>query len=312
MRVTAVARRTTSDSVEVPESCGREGAVTEPHESFPLPGVDLQRPSDARVYDYLLGGTANWAVDREFADRALAGFPELRDIARANRQFLQRAVRYLVLRGVRQFIDIGSGVPNSGHTHQVADEVAPGATRVVYVDNEPVAVSHSRILVEDNGDAARHAVVHADLRDPDTVWREVGETGVLDLTRPVALLVVAVLHVHQPGADNHDLAPSAIARYRALIAPGSHLVLSHVTDDGVPETIRRKLARLKQRCDACGSPVVWRSRAEIESLFGKLRLVEPGLTWTPQWRPDHVGPNTRTTRFDTPAGAAVLAAVGVR
>ncbi|HEX4700590.1 MAG TPA: SAM-dependent methyltransferase, partial [Pseudonocardiaceae bacterium] len=158
------------------------------------PGVDLEHPSVARVYDFYLGGTANWAIDREFGKKVLARFPLLRPIAKANRLFLHRAVRHLVRQGVRQFVDIGSGVPTMGNTHQIADELAPDC-RVVYIDNEPVAVAHSQMLLDQNGDPERHAAINADLREPDELWQRVRDTDVLDLTQPVALLLVAVLHV---------------------------------------------------------------------------------------------------------------------
>src|SRR5437762_14282405 len=148
-----------------------------------LPGVDLEHPSVARIYDWYLGGTANWAIDREFGKKVLATFPAGMYCARANRAFLHRAVRHLVARGVRQFVDIGSGVPTMGNVHQVADEVAPDS-RVVYIDHEPVAVAHSQLLLEEYGDPARHAAINADLRNPYRVWQRVIETGVSDHDEP--------------------------------------------------------------------------------------------------------------------------------
>jgi hypothetical protein len=138
--------------------------------------VDVDRPSVARVYDYYLGGTANHPVDREFGEKVLADFPLLKPIALANRLFLHRVVRHLGRRGVSQFVDIGSGVPTMGSTHQVAGEISPDS-RVVYVDYEPTAVAHSRTLLESSGDPRRHAVLHADLREPDELWRQVVESS---------------------------------------------------------------------------------------------------------------------------------------
>ena len=277
-------------------------------EQFPMEGVDLDHPNVARVYDYYLGGKANYAVDRVFAEKALASFPFVRPAARANRLFLHRAVRYLVKQGVRQFIDVGSGVPTMGSTHQVADELDT-TTRVVYVDNEPVAVAHSQMLLEKEGDLDRHSVVQADLRDPDLLWRKVAGTGVIDLSQPVALLLIAVLHVTQPGPDGTDVGPAAVARYRELLTPGSYLVLSHGTADGVPESRAREMAEFGKMYDATATPVIWRPRADIETLFGDLELVEPGATWTPLWHPEENGANAPQIEFDSPNDSVVWAGV---
>ncbi|MDQ0380388.1 SAM-dependent methyltransferase [Amycolatopsis thermophila] len=278
-------------------------------EQFPMDGVDLDHPNVARVYDYYLGGKANYAVDRVFAEKALEKFPFVRDAARANRLFLHRAVRYLVKRGVRQFVDIGAGVPTMGSTHQVADELNSGA-RVVYVDNEPVAVAHSQMLLEKEGDLARHRVLQADLRDPDLLWRKVSETGVIDFGQPVALLLIAVLHVTQPGPDGSDVGPAAVARYRELLGSGSYLVLSHGTADGVSASRAREMAEFGEMYDATATPVIWRPRREIEALFGDLEMVEPGATWTPLWHPEESGENAPEIEFDEPNESVVWAGVG--
>ncbi|WP_291415502.1 SAM-dependent methyltransferase [Actinophytocola sp.] len=283
-----------------------------PESSEPIPpkGVDLTRPSVARVYDYYLGGTANWAIDREFGERVLDRFPLVKNIAVANRLFLNRVVRHLAKLGVRQFLDIGAGVPTAGNTHQVADEVAPD-TRVVYVDNEPVAVAHGELLLDKEGDPTRHAVIHADLRDPDGLWRDAVATGVLDPEEPVALLIIAVLHVFQPGPDGTDISEQSLARYRELLAPGSYLAISHATDEGTPSELTQRLADLKRMYDTSSSnKVIWRPRAEIDSLFGDFELVEPGTVWSPQWHPEQTGPNATPITFDTPSHAVVWAGVG--
>ena len=272
------------------------------------PGVDLDRPSVARVYDYYLGGNANWAIDREFGARVLTEFPLLRPIAVANRLFLHRAVRHLVKLGIRQFIDVGSGVPTMGNTHAVADEVAPDS-RVVYIDNEPVAVAHSRVLLEEHGDLSRHAAINADLRDPELLWAEVAETGVIDFTQPVALLMIAVLHVQQTGPDGKDMGAEVMAKYRDLLPSGSYLGLSHITDDGVPPALDDKLIKLKQMYDARSSPVIWRKQNEFRELFGDFTLLEPGVTWTPLWHPEDTGPNSPTIEFDEPNEATIIVGV---
>ncbi len=282
----------------------------------PPPGVDLERPSVARVYDYYLGGTANWAVDREFGDRVLARFPLLRDIAVANRLFLNRVVRYLAKRGVRQFLDVGAGVPTVGNTHQVADEARQETggvpdVRVVYVDNEPVAVAHADVLLGNEGDPARHAVVEADLRDPDTLWQKALETDLIDPHEPVALLLIAILHVHQPDTDGDDIGPEAVARLRELLPLGSFMAISHITDEGVPDELGDKLVDLKRMYDeSSSSDVIWRPRADIEAMLDNFQLVEPGWTWTPEWHPEETGPNVRKVTFRTPNESVIWAGVG--
>jgi S-adenosyl methyltransferase len=276
---------------------------------FPPQGVDLEHPSVARVYDWYLGGTANWAIDREFGERVLTTFPLLRPIAIANRLFLHRVVRHLVGLGVKQFVDIGSGVPTMGNTHQVADEVAPDS-RVVYIDHEPVAVAHSQVLLEQNGDPTRHAAINADLRNPDRLWQRVIETGVIDLEEPIALLVIAVLHVQQPDAHGADTGPRAMTRYRELLPPGAYLAITHITDEGVPDDVGEKLVELKKMYDTASSPVIWRSHAEIRELFGNFELVPPGMGWTPDWHPEETGPNSPKIEFDRPNEAVIWAGVG--
>jgi hypothetical protein len=284
--------------------------LTEPtQDPFPPQGVDLERPSVARVYDWYLGGTANWAIDREFGERVLTTFPLLRPIAIANRLFLHRVVRHLVGLGVRQFVDIGSGVPTMGNTHQVADEIASDS-RVVYIDHEPVAVAHSQVLLEEHGDPARHAAINADLRNPDQLWQRVIETGVINLEEPIALLAIAVLHVQQLGPDGVDIGPRAMARYRELLTPGSYLAISHLTDEGVPDDVADKLVELKQMYDTASSPVIWRKHADIAALFGDFELVPPGMGWTPDWHPEESGPNSPVIEFERPNDAAIWAGVG--
>jgi hypothetical protein len=286
-------------------------------EPIPPAGVDITRPSVARVYDYFLDGSANWAIDREFGDRVLTRFPLAKQIAVANRLFLNRVVRHLTRIGVRQFLDVGAGVPTRGNTHEVADEVAirdgrKPDTRVVYVDNEPIAVAHAEVLLNDAGDLNRHAVIHADLRDPDGLWRQAVDTGLLNLDEPVALLLIAVLHVHQPGEDGvTDIGAESVARFRELLPPGSYLAISHTTDDGVPPELKDQLAELKRMYDATStSKLKWRTTAEIAALFDGFELLEPGLTWTPEWHPEETGPTATPVMFKTPSHAIIRSGVG--
>jgi hypothetical protein len=249
------------------------------------PVVDIDRPSVARVYDFLLGGSSHWSVDRSFALRILREFPEFRDIACANRMFVNRAVRHLARRGVRQFIDVGSGVLSTGNTHQIADQIAP--CRVVYVDNELIAVAHAELLLDQDGDPDRHVVINADLREPERVWHEAVATGVLNPTEPVAILMFSVLHHLRPEPDGDDEASRAMAAYRELMPTGSYLGISHVTHEGIPEDLVSKLAELKQLCrEWCHTGVYCRSRSAIRSLLGDFEIVSPGMVWTPDWHPE--------------------------
>jgi hypothetical protein len=271
------------------------------------PSVDLERPSVARVYDYLLGGASNWAIDRVFAQRILRKFPLFKDIARANRMFVNRVVRHLARLGVRQFLDVGSGIFSTGNTHQVLDEVATG-TRVIYVDNEPMTVAHAEVLLEEVGDRRRHAILQADLRRPDALWSDALDTGLLDLDEPVAVLMFSVLHVIEPAPDGDDMAARSIARYRDLLPAGSYLGISHVTDEGIPDELRPKLRTLKELCDlSCASKVYCRSRASIDAFLGDFKRIEPGMVWTPAWHPEA---EPDPVRLASPGHAVVWAGVG--
>nr|WP_312872113.1 SAM-dependent methyltransferase [Amycolatopsis dendrobii] len=283
------------------------------HESFPPPGIDLSKPSVARVYDYYLGGTANWEIDRQFAERMLRDYPMVRPIALANRRFLHRVVRHLVRAGIRQIVDLGSGVPTMGHAHEIAEQIAPGEVKVAYVDCEPVAVAHSTSLLREKGDPARQVALHADLRDPRRLWSLLAGSGVIDVDRPIALLLISVLHFGLPPAPGSestaDLGPSVTAEYRDLLVPGSYLALSHVTDEGVPPQCERLLADAKERYAAAGTDLVYRRRAEITALFGDFTLLEPGVTWTPLWHPEEAGPDDRTVPLDAANESLLLAGV---
>ncbi len=278
-------------------------------DSFPPRGVDLDKPSVARVYDYFLGGHTNWAIDREFADSLLADFPLLRSIAKANRQFLFRVVRHLMRRGVRQFIDLGAGVPTMDHTHSVADRYDAGSAKVVYVDNEPVAVAHSQVLLEEKGDPRRHVTINADIRAPQRLWQQVIDTGVIDFSQPVAVLMIAVLHVQQQDEQGNDIGDQIVAQYRELLPRDSYLAISHVTNDGVPPDLAHKLVQLKSMFDAASNPVILRTRQQVADLFGDFDLIEPGLTWTPSWHPEETGSDTPHVSFNHPNESITYAGV---
>ncbi|BCJ61098.1 SAM-dependent methyltransferase [Micromonospora endophytica] len=237
--------------------------------------IDVERPSVARMYDYYLGGSHNFAVDRAAAQTMMAAVPEAPLMAQANRAFLRRAVQYLTDVGIRQFLDIGSGIPTVGNVHEIAQRHTPDA-RVVYVDVDPVAVAHSReILAGTDGTT----VVQEDLRHPERILAHPDVRATLDFSRPVAVLVVAVLHF----VPDHDRPAELLRTLRAALAPGSHLVLSQASDDGRDDAERAEAEQVYRRTD---SPLSVRSRAELTAFFDGFQLVEPGVVWVPQWRPE--------------------------
>jgi SAM-dependent methyltransferase len=236
--------------------------------------VDLTRPSAARVYDYYLGGAHNFAVDRELARSAMRALPELPLITQANRAFLRRTVRFLTGRGIRQFLDIGSGIPTVGNVHEIAQRADPQA-RVVYVDNDAVAVAHSRALL---GDDPNVTIVHADLRECERLLADPEVNRLLDFEAPIGLLMVAVLHF-VPDADDPA---AAIAAYREAVAPGSYLVVSHVTKDGDMDPDDR----VRELYEQGTIPVFPRDRAGVGEFLAGFEVVDPGVVHVPLWRPD--------------------------
>ncbi|MBQ6639891.1 MAG: SAM-dependent methyltransferase [Saccharopolyspora sp.] len=258
-----------------------------------IPGVDVTHANPARMYDYALDGSHNFKIDREVADAVFAVLPTGPAVARANRAFLRRAVEHCTEAGIDQFLDLGSGIPTSGNTHEIAQARNPGA-RVVYVDNEPVAAAHTSHLLERND---RAAMVRADLRDPAAVLEAEPVRRLLDFTRPVAVLMVAVLHYI---GDDEGL-PDLLAAYRLRCAAGSRLVISHTTQDRKPEVagaLRDVLAR-------AGTEVTHRDRGAVRELFTGWRLLEPGVVWTPQWRAVPA-PGERPADSETWCGVAEL------
>jgi hypothetical protein len=254
-------------------------------------GVDVDRPSAARVYDFYLGGFHNFAADREMGRQAVQMWPELPSIMQANRGFLRRAVEFLAGAGIRQFLDLGSGIPTVGNVHEVAQRAAPEA-RVVYVDNDPVAVEHSRLILA--GDR-QTAVVQADLRDPVSVLTDPAVRGLLDLDRPVAVLMVAVLHFVSDEADPGGL----VAQFRDATAAGSYLALSHAS----PGEQAGRAADHRGLYQRTATPMTMRSREQVVRLFDGYELVEPGVVYLPEWRPDPDDPPVeRPERFPGLAG----------
>lgn len=238
--------------------------------------VDPNRPSAARIYDRYLGGTHNFAVDREVAERAIALVPDVPRFARDNRAFLGRAVRLAVRRGVHQFIDIGSGIPTEGNVHEAARAADPRA-RVVYVDVDPTAVIHSRQIL---GDDPQTVVLQADLHQAERVLTDPAVRALIDFDRPVCLLLVAMLHFIPDSAE----LLAALRRYRDAAAPGSLLAITHGTAAHPGQL--DDLADLYVRT---GTPLVIRTSDAIRALFDGWELLEPGLVRLPLWRPDEGG-----------------------
>ena len=240
--------------------------------------VNTERPSPARMYDYLLGGAHNFAVDRKMAEQAIAADPEVAQAAWVNRAFLRRAVEFLVDAGIRQFLDIGSGIPTVGHVHEIAQGAALEC-RVVFVDIDPVAVAHSRLMLAGND---RAAVIQEDVRRPDRIL-EAPEARLLDFDQPVALLLVGLFHFVSDADDPVGI----LSRLTAPLASGSYLALSHGTEDGPRHAAMVKAKELFAR--GAGVELTWRSHAQVEALFDSFDLVEPGVVWTPAWRPESPG-----------------------
>jgi SAM-dependent methyltransferase len=244
-------------------------------DSAPL-GIDTSKANIARVYDYWLGGSNNFRADQDAARAMIAIEPNIRAIARANRAFLGRAVRFLAAAGIRQFLDIGSGIPTGQNVHEVAQEAAPGS-RVVYAEIDEVAVAHSRLLLEDNPDAT---VIQADLREPQAILAAPETRLLIDFTQPAALLLVSVLHFLEDAEDPWLV----VAQLRDALAPGSYLVLSHATGEAKPQVAAAANTVYMSKVRARGDV---RSREAILRFFDGFTLLDPGLVYLPQWRPDN-------------------------
>jgi O-methyltransferase involved in polyketide biosynthesis len=250
----------------------------------PPAGIDETVPHSARIWNYWLGGHDNYPVDREVGDEFLAIFPEIVDIARHARYFLARAVRYLVgVAGIRQFLDIGTGLPTENNTHEVAQRVAP-ESRIVYVDHDPLVLVHARTLLTGTPEGATD-YIDADLRDPEIILAEAANT--LDSANPIAIMLLGVLG-HIP---DYDEARSIVSRLLDAVRPGSYLVISDGTDvleqPSEPDVHETRRARAMHRYnEASSAPYHLRTPEQIAGFFAGLQLVEPGIVSTPQWRPD--------------------------
>ncbi len=240
------------------------------------PGIDTKRANVARVYDYWLGGKHNFLADQD-AGRAIAAIePLMRDIARTNRAFLGRAVRFLTDRGIDQFLDIGSGIPTSGNVHEIAQAANRGAN-VAYVDVDPVAIAHSKAILASNEHAA---IVDADVREPAKILAHDTVTRLIDFSRPAGLILMVVLHFISDAEDPWQI----MAELRDALAPGSYLVLGHATTEGKKPTVAHATEVAYNRSVA--TQLHLRSTADVQRLFEGFEFVDPGLVYASRWRPD--------------------------
>ena len=270
----------TSDEAAAPRGGSTAG------KTGPLP-FDTSVAHQARMYDYVLGGKDNYAADREAVEAGLKAWPDMAFSMRANRAFLGRAVRYLAGQaGVRQFLDIGTGIPTSGNTHEVAQAIAP-ETRVVYVDYDPVVLAHARALL-DSDEAGATEYIDADLRDTDLILGRAAE--LLDFARPVAVTLLAVLHVIPDVDDPYAI----VAKVMGAVAPGSYLALSHsasdLFDQETKDSFRSVVDRMVQQ------QYTPRSREQVARFFTGMDIIEPGLVPVEEWRPESGTDNTRKSR----------------
>jgi O-methyltransferase involved in polyketide biosynthesis len=249
----------------------------------PPPEIDTSRAHAARVWNYFLGGKDNYPIDREAGDQVLALMPEIVDSARADRAFLGRVVRYLAGEaGIRQFLDIGTGLPTADNTHEVAQRVAPDA-RVVYVDNDPLVLVHARALLT-SGPAGVTDYVEADVRDPEKLLQAAART--LDFSQPVALMLLGILNF----IVDDDEAHAIVDRLLDAVPSGSYMAVVHPTQEVHGEAMAETLRLWKERG---GAPIVDRSRQELARFFDRLELLEPGVVSCTQWRPDPDDPSSQ-------------------
>ncbi|MER5473480.1 SAM-dependent methyltransferase [Streptomyces sp. NPDC002935] len=236
--------------------------------------IDTSKPHPARMYDWYLGGKDNYPVDEEMGRQMLALDPRVPVMARVNRAFMHRATRWLAQNGVRQFLDIGTGIPTEPNLHQIAQAVAPDA-RVVYCDNDPIVLAHAAALLR-SSDTGVTEYLQADARDPDAILD--GARKILDFDRPVALSLVALLHF----VSDADGAHALVRRLLSELPSGSHLMVTHATADFTPEESAAAIEKLK----AAGVTLALRSRNEFSRFFDGLDLVEPGIAVVHQWHPE--------------------------
>ncbi|MEV6902125.1 SAM-dependent methyltransferase [Amycolatopsis sp. NPDC051372] len=247
-------------------------------------GVDTEKPSAARIYDWYLGGTQNWAVDREFGRRVEQQWPLVRPGAKQNREFMNRTVRAALKAGIRQFIDLGSGVPTAGNVHEVIEAELGDDDRatVLYVDYEPVAVAHATLILEEEAATDWAGILQADMRDPKAVLHSPTTREFIDFGKPVCLLMMAVLHFVGPDDDPEGL----VKAYRDALAPGSWLSISQMSEGDGDGPALEGLRWFVEQYRKTSNPVWMRDRDDIVPFFGGWPLLEPGIVHLPDWRPE--------------------------
>lgn len=256
------------------------------------PGIDTQQPNLARMYDYYLGGTYNFEIDRVRAEQVCGVLPCMNMLARSNRGFLRRAVRFMVDKGIDQFIDIGSGIPTAENTHEVAQTRQPGA-RVVYVDNEPVAVTHGKRILDGTTGTA---MIQADVRDPAAIVGHPEVAALIDFSKPVGVLLCGVLVFIPEDADAEGTA-ALMGAYREACAPGSYIAVSHLTHDEADEETRDQVDTMVGVYRGGGEHLYVRDRETLARWFDGLELVPPGVTLMDEWHPEQ----NRSVDPDSPA-----------
>jgi hypothetical protein len=259
------------------------------------PQIDTSKAHAARVYDYILGGKDNYPPDREAAEQLIKATPSAQLSVRQNRLFLHRVARYLAAEeGIGQFLDIGTGIPTSPNLHEIAQRINPAA-RVVYVDNDPIVLAHAHARLT-SAPQGQVAYIHADMRDPEAILTAPDLTATLDLSQPVALLILSTLHL----ITDADEARELLRRYVTPLPPGSFLALSVSTNDYISATGEAALSVLRTH----GISVLARTHAEVTALFDGLELIEPGIVLVNQWRPDADTPEAHVSEVGLYCGVA--------
>ncbi len=256
-------------------------------EQPPAPGIDITVAHSARVYDYWLGGNDNFAADRALGEAMIRAIPALPAMARENRAFLARAVQYLTEEGVRQFLDIGTGIPTAGNVHEIAQEIAP-ESRVLYVDHDPIVLAHARALMTSTPEG-RTEFIQADIRNPEVILSAPELSKTLDLTQPVALMLVAILMYFHDDEGVYDW----VAELVDALPSGSYVAITHPTADFNPPAMADAVSAASQ----AGITLVPRSKSEVERFFAGLELVEPGVVPVSTWHPDTLNPDPQAAWY---------------
>lgn len=257
-------------------------------------GVDLNRPSVARMYDYLLGGYHNFEIDRAIIEKTREIYPDVALAAQVGRAFLRRAVLYLLDKGINQFIDVGSGIPTAGHVHEIL-QAANINGRVVYVDIEPMAISHSNAILRD---IPNTLALLEDARRPEEIYARIDESGIIDFDKPVAILFISLLHFIEDVNESREL----VSRYCDRLVPGSYLAFTYGTTEGTPAGVLEGFSKLSE---ASATKAFYRNRSEIFGIFEGLEFVEPGIVYTPLWHPE----STEDIFFEQPERSLIYSGV---